>query len=125
MDVPVLMHKLMEIERALSTRDECAVRNLIIAAQEGVLALERENEELALENAGLWRRLNAARDASLPFAAHSRAFPGCPTPEPSAESFDRKTPSTDDDADTDSGECEVPDDSRPPRTWRITHFFFS
>jgi len=127
MDAPSLMNKLMEIERALSTHDEYAIRNLVIAAQEGVLALERENEELALENAGLRQRLNAAREATIPYAAHSRAFPGSPLANTLAESFRRETLSADPAPGSSPGRTTAPDpdDSRPPRTWRITHFFFT
>jgi len=115
MDVPVLMNTLMEIERALSAHDECAVRNLILQAQDGVLALERENEALALENAGLRRRLDATHHATLPYAAHSPAYPGPALPAPAAlpQPFRREALAAD------------PADDRPPRTWRITHFFFT
>jgi regulator of replication initiation timing len=132
MDVPVLLHKLMEIERALTQHDDCAVRNLLIATQEGVLALEQENETLAIENAGLRRRLDAARHATLPYAAHT---PGVPdwiaqasqpqrretlSAEPAAHELHLEAA-----APTRPTGAPDPDDTRPPRTWRITHFFFS
>jgi hypothetical protein len=124
MDVPVLMHKLMEIERALSQHDECAARNLLIATQEGVLALERENETLALENAGLRQRLNATRHATIPYSAHSWTNLAA---NASPEQASRETVSADPGFDSARAHCDAPepDDSRPPRTWRITHFFFS
>ncbi|HVT97202.1 MAG TPA: hypothetical protein VHE33_06815 [Acidobacteriaceae bacterium] len=121
MDAPVLMQKLMEIERALSRHDECAVRNLIIAVQDDVLALEQENEALALENAGLRQRLSAARHATMPFAAHSRAFPGSSGPEPPRE----RLCADEEPAPNSEAAAPDPNDDRPPRTWRITHFFFS
>ena len=115
MDVPVLMNTLTAIERALSAHDECAVRTLILHAQDGVRALERENEALALENAGLRRRFDATHHATLPYAAHSPACPGPALPAPTAlpEPFLREALSAD------------AADDRPPRTWRITHFFFT
>ena len=124
MDVPVLMHKLMEIERSLSQHDECAVRNLLIATQEGVLALEQENETLALENAGLRRRLDAARHATLPSAGHS-AVPDWIAQ--ASQPLRREAPSADLGIapETQTTAAPDPDDARPPRTWRISHFFFS
>jgi hypothetical protein len=107
MDVPTLMQKLMEMDRALAQRDTCAVRNLIIETQEGVLALERENESLSLENAGLHQRLDAARLTTLTAVTHAR------TAEPIASSF--------------TGETSSPssESASAPRThiWRTTHFF--
>jgi hypothetical protein len=115
------MHKLMEIERALNRHDDCTVRNLVIAAQDGVLALERENEALAIENAGLRQRLDATRHATVPYAAHTWSSAGdarparretlSAAPEPSSAPEYSSAPD--------------PDGSRPPHTWRITHFFFS
>ncbi len=132
MDVPVLMHKLMEIERALNQHDDCAVRNLLIATQEGVLALEQENETLAIENASLRRRLETARHATLPYAAHA---PGVPDWIAQASQPQRRETLS---ADFETGESHFesehptpttgapdPHDTRPPHTWRITHFFFS
>ena len=75
MDAPTLMQKLMEMTRALDSRDTCAVRNLIIETQEGVLALERENECLALENVGLHQRLDAARLTTLTAVTQVELFP--------------------------------------------------
>jgi hypothetical protein len=107
MDVPTLMQKLMEMTRALDSRDTCAVRNLIIETQEGVLALERENECLALENVGLHQRLDAARLTTLTAVTQTR------NAEPIASSF--------------IGEPSSPDtdNTNAPRThiWRTTHFF--
>jgi hypothetical protein len=65
MDPPDLLHKLMEMERALGRQDVLALRNLLIEAEDGVLALEREKEFLARENASLRQRLESAR-AALP-----------------------------------------------------------
>jgi hypothetical protein len=98
MDAPTLMHKLMEMDRAL----------------------ERENEELSLENAGLRQHLDAARHSTLPYSAHARAeMPG--DPSPAAQAFRRQLLSTDP---VTEGE---PANGDPPRThlWRTTHFFFS
>jgi regulator of replication initiation timing len=125
MDVPVLMHKLMEIERALNQHDECAARNLLIATQDGVLALERENETLAIENAGLRQRLNATRHATVPYAAHSRSSLSAADSSPMPAR--RQILSADSESSPALEPCGAPepDDSRPPHTWRITHFFFS
>lgn len=133
MDVPVLMHKLMEIERALSQHNECAVRNLLIATQEGVLALEQENETLAIENAGLRRRLETARHAALPHAAHISGVPDwiAQASQPqrsetlSAEPAARELHLDAEDPTRATTSAPDPDDAHPPRTWRITHFFFS
>jgi regulator of replication initiation timing len=107
MDAPTLMQKLMEMTRALDGRDTRAVRNLIIEAQDGVLALERENESLSLENAGLRQRLDAARVSTLTAITQSRIA------EPIASSF--------------TGEVSPLDNENPGATrthiWRTTHFF--
>jgi hypothetical protein len=103
MDAPTLMQKLIEIDRALGKSDECTVRNLILAAQDGVLQIERENEELALENVGLRHRLNAARQSEL---AAARAHSG----------------------DSPSHSGDAPDPAGPRNAtgiWRTTHFFIS
>jgi len=107
MDAPTLMQKLMEMNRALDGRDTCAVRNLIIEAQERVLAIERENECLALENAGLRQRLDAARLSTLTAVTQARDA------EPIGSSFTGEAFSTGNDS------------TSAPRThiWRTTHFF--
>jgi len=129
MDDPTLMHQLMEIERALGRHDECAVRNLILQAQDAVLALERENETLALENAGLRQRLDAARNATLPYAAHAPVYSSSETPSPAApplENLRRKIFSAVHGPEPDTTNGGSSDkDSRPSHTWRTTHFFFS
>jgi hypothetical protein len=120
MDAPTLMHKLIEMERALQRRDSSAIRSLILEAQEGVRALERENEELALENAGLRRRLDAARPSNITYSAHACAeMHG--DPSTAAHAFRRQLLSTDPVTDAE------PANGDPPRThlWRTTHFFFS
>jgi len=106
MDVPALTKKLMEIERAPETRDVFDIRNMILSAQNGLLQLERENEELALQNAGLRRSLNAVRRSSMSLAA-----PSHPEDEPDAFDFSADSPNSRDDSNQ--------------RTWRTTHFFFS
>ncbi len=110
MNAPTLMHKLMEMERALSAQDADTLRNLIFEAQDGVLALERENEHLAIENAGLRRRLDDYRRSPLQrLALQNRAAGGC---------HDEETPAP----------SVLPDDSPiEPKTpiWHMTHFFFS
>jgi hypothetical protein len=105
MDVPALTKKLMEIERALETRDVFDIRNMILSAQNGLLQLERENEELALQNAGLRRSLNAVRNSSRTIAAPSHS-----ADDPDAD-FSASAPGSKDDSNQ--------------RTWRTTHFFFS
>jgi hypothetical protein len=140
MDAPTLMHKLMEMDRALERRDSSSIRNLILEAQEGVRALERENEELAVENAGLRQRLDAAHHSTLPYSAHARpaqaasnaladeAFlrqilsgealaPEALAPKSQFGEALSADPTTEDD----------PANGDPPRThlWRTTHFFFS
>ncbi|MFP5229364.1 MAG: hypothetical protein ACLGXA_17265 [Acidobacteriota bacterium] len=110
MDTPTLMNQLMEMERALCRHDECAVRNLILQAQDGVLSLERENEQLALDNAGLRLRLDEARRSEHKSPAlRDRTHGGCHEEEAPA-------PAT------------LADDSlSDPKTpvWRMTHFFFN
>lgn len=110
MDAPILMHKLMEIERALSTHDDYAVRNLILQAQDGVLALERENETLAVENASLRRRLNEYQRSPLPlFTETGRASaPSIPAEAPPPSVFED-------------------DPGVEPRLliWHTNHFFFT
>jgi|ERR1700728_3490255 hypothetical protein len=113
MDTHSLMRKLMEIERALPTRDDCAIRNLIIEAQNGVLLLERENEELALHNAGLRLRLHGVHNSALPLVAQSLSATG---PDRESEASE--------------GHCadrapRVPEGPSENGTWRTTHFFFS
>ena len=113
MDTHSLMRKLMEIERALPTRDDCAIRNLIIEAQNGVLQLERENEELALHNAGLRLRLHGVHNSTLPLVAQSLNTAG---PNRESEACE--------------GRCadqvlRVPEGPSENGTWRTTHFFFS
>jgi regulator of replication initiation timing len=111
MDAPTLMNKLMEIERALSRHDECAVRNLILQAQDGVLTLEQENETLAIENAGLRQRLDDYRRSPRKLLAlkstsvGSRALP--------AEAAAPLTLADD-----------SPADPQTP-VWHTTHFFFT
>jgi len=121
MDPHSLMRKLIEIERTLGERDACEIRKMILAAQDGVLQLERENEELALRNAGLRLRLQGIRSASLPLVAHSL--------NAAAESTDA-TPVTSGDespcghicaGSTNAGQ----DGDAHPGVWRTTHFFFS
>jgi hypothetical protein len=111
MDAPTLMNQLMEIERALSSHDECAVRNLILQAQDGVLNLEQENEVLAIENAGLRQRLDDYRRSPLKLLAlkttsvGSRALPAeAPAPLTLAD--------------------DSPSDPKTP-VWHTTHFFFT
>jgi hypothetical protein len=120
MDAHSLMRKLMEIERALPVRDDSAIRNLILEAQNGLLQLERENEELALQNAGLRQRLRGIRNSALPRVAQSLNAAA-------AETFE--TPDFFADAPSCQGRCadhdSAPEDPEQPRTWRITHFFFS
>lgn len=110
MNPPTLMNKLMEMERALSQHDACAVRNLILQAQTDVRALEQENEQLALANAALRRRVvELRRSSSKPLALRDRAHGGC---------HDEEAPPP----------TTIADDSRAdPKTpvWRMTHFFFS
>ena len=117
MDVPTLMQKLMEIDRALDRNDRSVLRNLLIEAEDGVLDLERENEELALENAGLRQRLADARYAAM--AAHRQPANGAGlAPEPTRRAtLSAEGSPADYDLDADG--------SRPPNTWRVTHFFFS
>ena len=107
MDAPTLMQKLMEMNWALDGRDTCAVRNLIIETQEGVLALERENESLSLENAGLRQRLDSARVSTLTAITQTR------NAEPISSSFTGEVSSLDNES------------NNAPRThiWRTTHFF--
>jgi regulator of replication initiation timing len=107
MNSPTLMNKLMNIEHALHRHDECAVRSLVLEVQESVLALERENEELALENAALRRRLADDRRSS-----HQ------PRPHESMSDAPEEAPKP----------LILADDSpAAPRTpvWHTTHFFFS
>jgi len=120
MDAPTLMHKLIEMDRALERRDSSSIRNLIREAKEGVRALERENEELALANTGLRQRLDAARPSTLPYSAHARLDQPS-DPCPAAQAFRRQVLSTDPVTDTE------PANGDPPRThlWRTTHFFFN
>ena len=80
MDAPTLMNNLMEIERALTRRDECAVRNLIVQAQDAVLALEQENEALAIQNAGLRHRLDDYRRSPLKLLALKSSLRRQPRP---------------------------------------------
>src|ERR1700722_6049320 len=107
MDAPPLMQKVMEMNRSLDQRDTCAVRNLIIETQEGVLALERENDCLALENAGLRQRLDAARLTPLPPGPHARSV-SLESPSHVVEPLSADN-----------------DNISAPRThiWRTTHFF--
>lgn len=123
METHGLMRKLMEIERALPTRDDCAIRNLILAAQDGVLQLERENEELALQNAGLRLRLRESHGASVPLVAQSLnadadAEKTVEAPEFFFDARARTGRCADD-------ECAASDDLAGVKTWRTTHFFFS
>jgi regulator of replication initiation timing len=111
MDAPTLMNKLMEMDRALTRRDECAVRNLILQAQDGVLTLEQENEALAIENAGLRQRLDDYRRSPRKLIAlkstsvGSRALPAdAPAPLTHAD--------------------DAPADPQTP-VWHTTHFFFT
>ena len=118
MESPALMHKLMEIERALGHLDPCAIRNLILEAQNGVRRLESENDHLVLENSELRRRLDQPRRSpsrSLSLQACSRNCSGegfCAQPS-SGEAPDPATFAED-------SPCD-------PKilTWRTTHFFFS
>ncbi|MGC2299378.1 MAG: hypothetical protein WA476_11290 [Acidobacteriaceae bacterium] len=105
MDSPTLMLQLMEIERALGRRDASDIRNMILSAQDAVLHLERENEQLARQNAGLRRSLDAVHRSSLRVAAQLHAAPVTDPGESSADSA-------------------TGDDSNQ-RTWRSTHLFFS
>ena len=121
MDAPTLMHKLMEIDRALTRRDECAVRNLILQAQDGVLNLEQKNEALAIENAGLRQRLDDYRRSPLKLLAlkstsvGSRALPAdAPAPLPLADDAPAPLTLADD----------APADPKTP-VWHTTHFFFT
>ncbi|HEX4310760.1 MAG TPA: hypothetical protein VHZ25_12085 [Acidobacteriaceae bacterium] len=113
MDAHSLMRKLMEIERALPTRDDCAIRNMLIEAQNGVLQLEHENEELALHNASLRLRLRGVHNSTLPLVAQGLGAGG-----------------PDHERDSCEGRCadhasRVPGDASENGTWRTTHFFFS
>jgi hypothetical protein len=115
MDAHSLMRKLMEIERALPTRDDCAIRNLIIEAQNGVLQLERENEELALHNAGLRLRLRGVHNSTLPLVP---------------QLLNAAAAGTDPESDFCEGRCanhnpRIPEGPSENNTWRMTHFFFS
>jgi len=102
MDAPTLMNKLMEMDRALSRRDECAVRNLILQAQDGVLTLEQENEALAIENAGLRQRLDDYRRSPRKLIAlkstsvGSRALPADAPADPQTRSGTPPTSSSPD-----------------------------
>jgi hypothetical protein len=112
MDAHNLMRKLMEIERALPTRDDCAIRNMLIEAQNGVLQLEHENEELALHNAGL--RLRLRETTSSPLVAQTFSV-AASSPDQGTESYAGRC--------TDQG--RVPENPSENGTWRTTHFFFS
>jgi hypothetical protein len=121
MEAHSLMRQLMEIERVLPTRDDCAIRNLILAAQDGVLQLERENEELALENAGLRLRLRERRGASVPLVAQSLNADAENASQ--ARDFSADTRAR-------AGRCAGDDSPGSDHlagtgTWRTTHFFFS
>lgn len=108
MESPSLMHKLMEIERALGHLEPCAIRNLILEAQNGVRRLESENEHLVLENSELRRRLEQPSRSPTQRFAPQACFSGhslaheAPAPVVSAE----------------DSPCRL-------LTWRTTHFFFS
>jgi hypothetical protein len=121
MDAPTLMNKLMEMDRALSRRDECAVRNLILQAQDGVLTLEQENEALAIENAGLRQRLDDYRRSPRKLLAlkstsvGSRALPAGAPPPPTRAAHPPAPLTLADDA---------PADPKTP-VWHTTHFFFT
>jgi hypothetical protein len=115
MDAHSLMRKLIEIERTLGERDEHEIRKMILAAQDGVLQLERENEELALQNAGLRLRLQGVRNSTLPLVAHSLNA-GAESPE---------TPDATDDLSGDASWGDPPSDEERTGLWRTTHFFFS
>jgi hypothetical protein len=100
----------MEIERALSTHDGHAVRNLILQAQDGVLALERENETLAIENAGLRRRIDEYQRSPLPLLS--------PTGRPAAQVRGSEAPAP-------SIFEEDPDIEPKLLVWHTNHFFFT
>ena len=110
MDAPTLINQLAEIERALSTHDAGAARALLLAAQQGVLALERENEHLALENASLRRRLNDYR-RPLKLLAHpnsAHCSQALPAEAPAAQTLAGDSPS-----------------SPKLLVWHTHHFFFT
>jgi hypothetical protein len=116
MDAHSLMRKLMEIERALPARDDCAIRNLLIEAQNGVLQLERENEELALHNAGLRLRLRGGLSSTLPLVAQSVSA--------AAAGPDHQGVSCGESRSANHAPC-APESPSENGTWRTTHFFFS
>ncbi len=110
MDSPVLMNKLMEIERALDHLDNAVIRNLILEAQTGVRRLESENEHLVQENSRLHRRLDHER--------HSPRRHFVPRSCSCAQLLPEEAPAPATFAD------DSPDHPRL-LAWRTTHFFFS
>ena len=110
MDAPSLLPRLIELERALDALGDSNLRERISQIRSGVVQLQCENEELALQNAGLRQRLRGVRRSTLPLYAQSLTA--------ASEALD--------DPD-DSPICEerpvMACDTGKMLVWRTTHYF--
>ncbi len=118
MESPALMHKLMEIERALGPLEPCAIRNLILEAQNGVRRIESENEHLVLENSELRRRVDQPRRSPFNRFALQSCSQQCSGDGSCAQPSSDEAPAP---------ATFAEDSPCDPKllTWRTTHFFFS
>lgn len=141
MQVPALMRTLNEIERALNRFGDIALRDRLRDVEDAIRQLDQENEDLALQNAGLRHRL---RSLGVSLFDTSKFEPSQLEPSPSGSSpsasprqdsrppkfsplpfsFSRAAESEPADF-SGSWLCEPLsfDEDEPPHLWHVTHFF--
>lgn len=112
MDAPSLLPSLIELERALDALGDSDLRQRILQIRGGVVQLQRENEELALQNAGLRERLRGVRRSTLPLYAQSLTAASAALDDP-------------DDSPVCVGRPVMGCDARKAHVWRTTHYFRS